>query len=116
MSTKSVTVTQKPHGYVTVTEKKTVSSVTQPGSDVVEITDGHGGGITAGQIVPLVSYRHNQNASSTTWTINHNLKFYPNVTVFDSAGSMVEGSVTHTSINVLTIEFSSAISGYAVLS
>ena len=115
MSTRSVTVTQRPHGYVTVTEKKTVSSVTQPGSDVVEITDGHGG-VSAGQIVPLVSYKHTQNSSSNIWLITHNLRFLPNVTVFDSAGNTVEGNVVHTSINALTIEFSSAISGYAVLS
>lgn len=67
-------------------------------------------------IPDLVSYAHNQLAASTTWTVNHNLNFYPNVTVYDSAGSMVEGSVIHTTATSLTITFSSAISGKAYLS
>jgi hypothetical protein len=73
-------------------------------------------GITAGQIPALVSYTHNQSATSTTWTITHNLNFKPNVTVFDSAESMVEGLVTHTSNTTLSITFSAAISGRAHLS
>lgn len=73
-------------------------------------------GTQAEDIPDLVSYAHNQLASSTTWTVNHNLNFYPNVTVYDSAGSMVEGSVTHSTATSLTITFSSAISGKAYLS
>lgn len=73
-------------------------------------------GITAEEIPALVSYTHNQSAASTTWTITHNLNFKPNVTVFDSAESMVEGSVTHTSNTTLSITFSAAISGRAHLS
>lgn len=64
----------------------------------------------------LVSYTHSQSATSSLWTVTHNLKFKPNVTVFDSGGSMVEGSVTHTSIDSLTIAFSATISGTAHLS
>lgn len=67
-------------------------------------------------IPSLVSYNHNQIAASTTWTITHNLNFRPNVTVFDSSGTMVEGNVTHTSVNALTITFSVPISGQATLS
>ena len=73
-------------------------------------------GTQAADIPDLVSYVHNQLASSTTWTVTHNLNFYPNVTVYDSAGSMVEGSVTHSTATSLTITFSSAISGKAYLS
>lgn len=74
------------------------------------------GGISAGDIPDLVAYTHTQSATSNSWTISHNLGFYPNVTVFDSGNSMVEGSVTHTSINSLTIAFSATISGTAHLS
>ena len=73
-------------------------------------------GTQADDIPDLVSYVHNQLASSTSWTVTHNLNFYPNVTVYDSAGSMVEGSVIHTTATSLTITFSSAISGKAYLS
>jgi hypothetical protein len=67
-------------------------------------------------VIPAVSYKHMQNSMSNVWTINHNLKFLPNVTTFDSAGTMVEGDIIHISINSLTIEFSEAISGNAILS
>lgn len=73
-------------------------------------------GTQADDIPDLVSYVHNQLASSSNWTVTHNLNFYPNVTVYDSAGSMVEGSVNHTTATSLTITFSSAISGKAYLS
>lgn len=73
-------------------------------------------GLSAGDIPALVAYTHNQSAASTTWTVTHGLNFKPNVTVFDSADSMVEGSVTHTSNTTLTITFSAAISGRAHLS
>lgn len=73
-------------------------------------------GTQAEDIPDLVSYVHNQITSSTSWSVNHNLNFYPNVTVYDSAGSMVEGSVNHTSATSLTITFSGAISGKAYLS
>jgi hypothetical protein len=73
-------------------------------------------GTQASDIPALVAKTHTQNTPSASWTVIHNLNFYPNVTVFDSAGSMVEGSVTHTDETTLTIAFSSAISGKAHLS
>lgn len=73
-------------------------------------------GVQADDVITLVSYRHLQNAPLTTWTINHNLNFYPNVTVFNSAGSQVEGNVTHIDETSLTITFSSTVSGKAHLS
>ena len=73
-------------------------------------------GVQADDIVALVSYRHTQNAPLTTWTVNHNLNFYPNVTVFNSAGDQVEGTVTHIDATSLTVNFSTALSGKAHLS
>jgi hypothetical protein len=73
-------------------------------------------GIQEGEIVDLVSFRHIQNAVSNLWVINHNLNFYPNVTIYDSGDSMVEGTVTHVNAVSLTISFSDPISGKAYLS
>jgi hypothetical protein len=86
--------------------------VTAPGPQ------GPGGvdGVQADAIVPLVSYTHLQTTPLDTWTIVHNLNFFPNVTVFDSGGSQVEGTVTHTNETTVTLTFSSAISGKAHLS
>jgi hypothetical protein len=73
-------------------------------------------GVQADDIVALVSYRHTQNTPLTTWTVNHNLNFYPHVTVFNSAGNQVEGNVIHTDATSLTITFSTTVSGKAHLS
>jgi hypothetical protein len=71
---------------------------------------------------PAVAYKHTQNASSNTWTVVHNLKFFPNVTVFDSSGSIwqegtqTEGNVVHIDNRHLTIHFSVPLAGTAILS
>jgi hypothetical protein len=72
--------------------------------------------VTTKQLVPLISYTHNQSATSIQWVIKHNLGFKPNVTAFDSAGDMVEGHLVHNSVNQLTLQFSAPISGTAQLS
>lgn len=58
----------------------------------------------------------NQITPSTTWVINHNLGFYPNVNIVDSAGTSVEGSYTFLSVNTVIATFTSEFSGKAYLS
>lgn len=53
---------------------------------------------------------------SYIWTINHNLNFYPNVSVFDSGNNSVETHVSYTNANTAIIIMNSAISGTAYLS
>jgi hypothetical protein len=50
------------------------------------------------------------------WTINHNLNFYPNVTVFDSGNNIVETHISYNNANTAIIIMNSAISGIAYLS
>jgi hypothetical protein len=89
-----------------------VVTVTPPSAVAVPVNT-----ITVGAInQPVLAYHHTQNTSSNTWTITHNLGFYPNVTVADSGGSLVEGEITYSSVNALTIRFTSAFSGQAYLS
>lgn len=73
-------------------------------------------GIDSAELLPLVSFTHTQGSASATWTVSHNLGFYPSVTVFLSTGDVVEGSLTHTDINTVSIAFSTAITGTAYLS
>ena len=75
-----------------------------------------GEGTTPEEIIALVAYTHNQPAATNVWSITHNLGFYPNATVFDSADTMVEGEVLHNDENSLSITFSAQISGKAHLS
>ena len=63
-----------------------------------------------------VSYQHTQGVASNTWNITHNLQFYPNVTVQDSAGNIVEGEISYTNSDSLVVTFSTAFSGEAYLS
>jgi len=63
-----------------------------------------------------LSYIHNQTTPSTTWTISHGLGFVPNITVVDSAGTVVEGSYNYPSASVVVLSFSGAFSGKAYLS
>ena len=64
----------------------------------------------------VVAYTHTQNAVSLNWVITHNLGFYPNVVVTDSAATVVEGDLSYASVNQLTVTLTQAISGYAYLS
>jgi hypothetical protein len=63
-----------------------------------------------------LAYVHTQGSASSSWLINHNLDFYPNITVQDSAGNIVEGEISYTNLNSLTVSFASAFSGTAYLS
>lgn len=63
-----------------------------------------------------LSYFHTQASVASVWTITHNMDYKPNVTAFNSANEVVVGEILHSSVNSLTITFSSAFSGCAVLS
>ena len=61
------------------------------------------------------SFTYNQVSASSVWTINHNLGFRPNITVFDSAGTKVYGDESHTDANNVVLTFSASFSGTAYL-
>lgn len=63
-----------------------------------------------------VAYRHIQGISSAVWNIKHNLGFYPNVTVEDSAGTTIEGEIEYVDVNNVRLTFASPFGGYAYLS
>jgi len=61
-------------------------------------------------------YVHNQASASSTWSVTHNMKFYPNVSIVDTGLSKVIGEVTYVSENALTVTFSHPFAGKAYLS
>jgi hypothetical protein len=58
---------------------------------------------------------HSQESASTTWTINHTLGGKPQVTIVDSANTVVIGTVTYNSNSQVTVDFTAPFSGYAYL-
>jgi hypothetical protein len=63
-----------------------------------------------------LSFVFEQVSASTTWLINHNLNFVPNITVVDSAGTVVEGSYSYPNSTSVILNFSNAFAGKAYLS
>ena len=56
-------------------------------------------------IIGDITFTHNQNSTSATWVITHNLNRFPSVTVVDSADTIVQGTVVYNSNKQLTITF-----------
>lgn len=80
--------------------------------------------INASAFAPASSYRHTQSSSSTTWTINHNLNaatpFLVNASFFVDTGGgvykpIIPSDVTYVTANQLTVTFTSAYAGYALI-
>lgn len=61
-------------------------------------------------------YVHTQAAASTQWNIQHNLQFYPNVTIVDSGENYVVGDVQYIDWNNLVVTFAHSFAGKAYLS
>jgi hypothetical protein len=55
-------------------------------------------------------------ATSDMWVINHNLGYYPNVTVTDAYGMQIEASVQYVSKAQVIVTFNTPTKGYAYLS
>jgi len=61
------------------------------------------------------TFLFSQSTPQSVWSITHTLNKYPSVTVIDSAGTQVEGTVTFIDTNTLIISFNAAFSGTATL-
>ena len=63
-----------------------------------------------------LGYVHIQENASATWNITHGLGFIPNITVVDTAGTVVEGSYNYPNSNTVVLTFIGSFSGRAYLS
>jgi hypothetical protein len=63
-----------------------------------------------------LGYVHIQEVSSSVWNITHGLGFTPNITVVDTAGTVVEGSYNYPDSDTVILTFIGAFSGRAYLS
>lgn len=63
------------------------------------------------------TYVHTQSSASSSWTVTHNLGYYPGgVSIIDSGENVVIGDIIHSTDNQFVINFSSAFSGKAYVS
>lgn len=93
-----------------------VGTVTVGNTPEVTIT-GTAPSQTINFVIPVGgTYTHTQYSASNSWTVNHNLGYKPNVTVVDSAGTIIEGQIDYPSGNTVVLTFSSPFSGNAYLS
>lgn len=74
------------------------------------------GGLLVSSASGNITYVHTQSSSASTWNINHNLGYYPNVTIIDSSGRVVEGEIDYVDVNNIQLLFSAAFTGTAYLS
>jgi hypothetical protein len=65
--------------------------------------------------VNQVRFVYTQNAPANQWTINHNLGFFPNITILDNQNRLLEVHVEYLNINTARIVMNSACSGTAYL-
>nr|WP_309101687.1 siphovirus ReqiPepy6 Gp37-like family protein [Fredinandcohnia onubensis] len=73
------------------------------------------GYITNEDIPQAQTYVHEQIAPANTWTILHNLNKMPSITVIDSGGNEVIGDRKYDSMNKVTLTFTTAFAGKALL-
>jgi hypothetical protein len=66
-------------------------------------------------IIQDSTYMFTQDIPATVWTVVHNLNKKPSVTIIDSAGTTVIGQVDYVNNSTITLMFSSAFSGKAIL-
>lgn len=64
-------------------------------------------------VVP--TYTHTQVSASTTWTINHNLGFKPDVYLYDAGGNEFDAQVAHPNNNQTVVTLTQATAGTARL-
>jgi hypothetical protein len=95
-----------------------VGSVTSGATAAASIT-----GTTPEQVLNLVipsgsggTYTYTQGTPASVWNITHNLGYRPQVSVIDSANSLVEGDIAYPTVDTMILTFSSAFSGVAYLS
>lgn len=62
------------------------------------------------------AYTHSQTVADASWTIHHDLPYRPNVTVVDSAGTVLIADVRYLDDTTITVNHSWPTAGYAYLS
>lgn len=68
------------------------------------------------EVIGNAAFVHNQPSAALTWTINHNLGYYPSVTVLSTGLQELIANVSHPTLNQTVIQFGMPFAGMARLS
>jgi len=109
-ATYTVILDEQPDVVATFQEGDSTISV------VVDLPSAGALGVPGPPGPPGATFQHVQAVAAETWTINHNLGVYPNISAMDHQNEVVYGDVVHLNVNTAEIHFSAQISGRAVAS
>jgi hypothetical protein len=84
--------------------------------EVIEVTEASPGPKGDPGEAGTGAFVYEQVAPASVWNIEHNLGFFPGVTVVDSSGTDVVGSITYIDEDNLYVTFHSPFGGTAYLS
>lgn len=65
---------------------------------------------------PGGSFAYEQITPATTWTVDHNLGFYPNATLVDSAREQFLAHLSYPNVNTVVVTLDAAQAGFVYLS
>ncbi len=61
-------------------------------------------------------YVHNQTAAASTWNVNHNLHYFPHISIIMDDATIVVADIDHVDVNSAVITFPTPYTGKAVCS
>jgi hypothetical protein len=61
-------------------------------------------------------YTHTQSSAASTWNVNHNLGYFPHITIIMDDGTIVVADIDHLNNNSAVITFPTPYTGKAVCS
>lgn len=110
----SITIeTNRPNIVETkIPDVSRVVSVVEPSSSIAILDKYSIAGIN---IASDKTFVFNQLAPSDTWLITHGLNKFPSVSVVDSGGTVVIGTVDYINENSVTVTFNGSFSGKAFM-
>ena len=115
MTTSQLSIEELQSTIEVVNQEVRVMAIEQPNLIVLGESGPQGPKGEPGE-TQVVSYVFIQSTPSASWTINHGLEFIPNITVVDTAGSVVEGDYSYPDENTILATFSGEFAGKAYLS
>lgn len=85
---------------------------------IIPVVNSTQAGVMSAQMLALLNsspkaYVHSQSVSAQNWVVNHNLGYYPIVSLYSVSLKEFEGDVLHVSLNQFTVSLTGSFAGFA---